>query len=249
MSTVESQTESVAEIEDFVDYRFTTDLYKRLFELDILGHKAPCFLWDGKLVEKEELPGYADLRPYRIGRDRFEKMVAAGIFGNEVSIFLWQGRLVRKMTAGHAHFITVSLLYQVLLSLVAPAWTVIQEQPVEIDEWSLPEPDLSIIRGSLNDYRKRRPNALDLGLVIEVADSSLLIDRRDKLRVYAQARLPRYWIINIPDRRIETYEMPINQVDGPGYATRRDYLPGQSVPVVLDQSQIGLIAVNEILPA
>ena len=153
------------------------------------------------------------------------------------------------MTAGHAHFITVSLLYQAMLRLVGPGWTVIQEQPVAIDESSLPELDLAVIRGSLRDYLQRRPNALDLGRLIEVADSSLLQDRRVKLRVYAQARLPHYWVVNITDRRVEVYEAPVNREGGPGYAIRHDYLPGQDVPVVLDGQQVGTIAVDEILPA
>ncbi len=249
MSTAESPTGSEAMVDDLVDYRFTSELYMRLFEIGACGDKTPFFLWDGKLVEKEVLPGDEDARPYRIGCARFEKMVEAGLFEHDPSVFLWQGRLVRKMTAGHAHFITVSLLYQTLLGQVAPGWTVIQEQPVAIDEFSLPEPDLAIIRGSLRNSLKRRPNSLDLGLLIEVADSSLLIDRRNKLQVYAQVRLPHYWIVNILDRRIETYEGPVNQADGPGYSIRRDYLPGQSVPVILDDLQVGTIAVSGILPA
>ena len=86
-------------------------------------------------------------------------------------------------------------------------------------------------------------------MLIEVADSSLLQDSRGKLQVYAQARLPYYWIVHIPDRRIEVYETPINREDGPGYAVRRDYGAGQHVPVVLDGEQVGIIAVDEIFPA
>ena len=246
MSTVESLIEPVA---DFEDYPLTSDLYMQLGELGVRGDKAPFFLWDGKLVDKEVFAGEADCRPYRIGRERFERMITAGVFAADPAVFLWEGRLVRKMTAGHAHFITVSLLYQSLLAMLAPGWTVIQEQPVAIDEFSLPEPDLAIIRGSLRDYLKRRPNALDLGLLVEVADSSLPQDSQIKLRIYAQARLPYYWIVNIPERRIEAYESPMNQADGPGYAIRRDYGAGQRVPVILDGEQVGILAVDEILPA
>lgn len=245
MSTVETQVEPMA---DFEDYLLTVDLYMRLGELGLCGDKAPFLLWDGRLVDKEVFAEDEGYRPYRIGRERFERMVAAGFFAGDRAVFLWEGRLVRKMTAGHAHFITVSLLYQSLLALLAPGWTVIQEQPVAIDEFSLPEPDLAIIRGSLRDYLQRRPNALDLGLLIEVADSTLLQEGRVKLRVYAQARLPHYWIVNITERRVEAYESPINTPDGPGYATRRDYGMGQEVPVILGGHQVGTIAVDEILP-
>ena len=246
MSTVESLIEPVA---DFADYLLTVDRYLRMGELGVCGDKAPFLLWNGRLVDQEVFAEDEDHRLYRIGRERFERMVAAGLFEDDRAVFLWQGRLVRQMTAGHAHFITVSLLYQALLALLAPGWTVIQEQPVAIDEFSLPEPDLAIIRGSLRDYLKRRPDALDIGLLVEVADSSLTQDRQAKLRVYAQARLPYYWIVNIPERRVEAYESPMNQANGPGFAVRRDYGAGQRVPVILDGAQVGTIAVNEILPA
>ena len=246
MSTVESLIEPMAVFED---YPLTSDLYMRLGELGVCGDKAPFFLWHGRLVDKEVFAEEEAYRPYRIGLKRFERMVTAGVFADDQAVFLWEGRLVRKMTADHAHFITVSLLYQSLLAMLAPGWTVIQEQPVAIDEFSLPEPDLAIIRGSLRDYLKRRPNALDLGLLVEVADSSLPQDSQVKLRIYAQARLPYYWIVNIPERRIEAYESPMNQADRPGYAIRRDYRAGQRVPVILDGEQVGTIAVDEILPA
>lgn len=245
MSTTESQVEPMA---DFEDYLLTVDRYMRLGELGLRGDKAPFLLRDGRLVDKEVFAEDEAHRPYRIDRGRFERMVAAGFFAGDRAVFLWEGRLVRKMTAGHAHFITVSLLYQAMLRLVGPGWTAIQEQPVAIDEFSLPEPDLAVIRGSLRDYHKRRPDALDLGLLIEVADSSLLQDGRVKLRVYARARVPHYWIVNIADRRVEAYGSPINTAEGPGYATRRDYEPGQGVPVILDGVEVGRIAVDEILP-
>ena len=246
MSTVESLVEPMA---DFEDYLLTSDLYMRLGELGVRGDKAPFFLRDGRLVDKEVFAEDEAYRPYRIGRERFERMVAADFLAGDRAVFLWEGRLVRQMKAGHTHFITVALLYQTVLAMLAPGWTAIQEQPVAIDESSLPEPDLAIIRGSLRDYLQRRPNALDLGLLIEVADSSLPQARRGKLRVYAQARLPHYWIVNIPERRVEAYESPINRPEGPGFAIRRDYGQGQEVPVILDGRQVGTIAVDEILPA
>jgi Uma2 family endonuclease len=87
------------------------------------------------------------------------------------------------------------------------------------------------------------PRAGDLGLIVEVALSSLAQDR-GMVRVYGKASIPIYWIVNRVDRQIEVYSDP--QTDG--YATRTDYRSGEYVPVVLDGTIVGQIAVDDILP-
>ncbi len=248
-SSEDTSPDPSIEATDFVDFRMNGELYGRMFDLDLFGHKAPFFLWDGKLVEKEELPGGDGFRPYRIDLARYQKMVASGVFVRNETVTLWQGRLVKPMMPDHTQNFIVSLLHERLIEIVEPGWVVMARRPVVINEWSLPEPDFTIVRGELRDYLERWPNSLDVGLLIEVADSTLAIDRGIKLRAYAQSRLPWYVIVNIPDRRVEVFEQPINLADGPGYAVRRDYLPGQSVPLVLYGTQVGLIAVDEIFPA
>ena len=64
------------------------------------------------------------------------------------------------------------------------------------------------------------------------------------VRVYGKAGIPIYWIVNLIDRQIEVYSDP--QPDG--YATRTDYRSDEYVPVVLDGTVVGQIAVDDILP-
>jgi Uma2 family endonuclease len=45
-------------------------------------------------------------------------------------------------------------------------------------------------------------------LVVEVADSSLRLDRDEKGSLYARARIGEYWIVNLVDRVLETYRDP-----------------------------------------
>jgi Uma2 family endonuclease len=84
-------------------------------------------------------------------------------------------------------------------------------------------------------------------LVVEVAERSLETERGPKLRLYAEARVPVYWIVNLRDRAVEVYRQP-----RPGrtwkYRVRTDYTPGQAVPVVVGKKAVGSIPVNEILP-
>jgi Uma2 family endonuclease len=91
------------------------------------------------------------------------------------------------------------------------------------------------------------PAPADVALVVEVADSSLELDRTEKLRVYARARIPVYWIVNIPDMQIEAYSQPRGG-RSPTYRQRRDYLPAEMIPVVIAGQSAGTIAVRDLLP-
>ena len=89
-------------------------------------------------------------------------------------------------------------------------WVIREQSPVTIPPGnSEPEPDLVVARGP--DERStttRHPNPRDIALVVEVADSTLPVDRDQKLNAYAAADIPEYWIVNLVDRRVEVYTMP-----------------------------------------
>ncbi|HEX8204306.1 MAG TPA: Uma2 family endonuclease [Isosphaeraceae bacterium] len=62
-------------------------------------------------------------------------------------------------------------------------------------------PDIAWMRR--RDYSQQRPLGEDVLLVIEVADTTLYKDRGTKAKLYAQARIADYWIVNIPKRCLE----------------------------------------------
>src|SRR5262245_37590070 len=108
-----------------------------------------------------------------------------------------------------------------------------------------PEPDVAVAEGSDDDYMSRLPRARDLHLICEVADSSLLLDRTHKLRVYARARIPIYWIVNLQDNRIEVYTQPRGGRT-PAYQRREDYSPGQEIPVVINDREVARLRVSDL---
>ena len=97
------------------------------------------------------------------------------------------------------------------LRLLPPGWDLCVQSAVTLTE-SEPEPDFAVVRGDETAYLTRHPNAADIGLVVEVSDSALPGDRDDKGRIYAQAGIPCYWIVNINDRQIEVYTAPSGAV-------------------------------------
>ena len=90
----------------------------------------------------------------------------------------------------------------------------------------------------------RAVTAADVGLVVEIAESSLVTDRTEMNKVYARAGIPVYWIINLVDRQVEVYTQPSND----GYRSREDFAWDQDVPVVIEGREVGRIAMSDIVP-
>jgi Uma2 family endonuclease len=187
-------------------------------------------------------------RPYSIPVELYDRMVASGVFGDTSPIFLWKGQLVLPMTKGPDHGYPLSALHGLLFRLLPEGWHVRQEMPLRLLDGSEPEPDLSVIRGALGDYRRRTPDAQDVSLAVEVADSSLNYDSGEKLRAYAAAGIPVYWVVNIPEQRIDVHTQPSGPVEHPSYAQRQQYSPDEEVPVVLDGREFGRVTVKDVLP-
>ena len=102
------------------------------------------------------------------------------------------------------------------------------QDPIGIPELdSVPQPDIVWIRRG--DYRLKRPSAADVLLLVEVADSSLAQDRGRKSRIYAEAGIADYWIVNVPDQCIEVRRDP----EVGTYRSQRTYRPGESIPIIV----------------
>lgn len=88
-------------------------------------------------------------------------------------------------------------------------WLVRCQHPVLLpDQESVPEPDVALIRRRSGGYRKQHPDPADVFLLIEVANTSLALDRGRKLALYAQGEIAEYWVVNVGDRLVEVYRDP-----------------------------------------
>jgi Uma2 family endonuclease len=183
----------------------------------------------------------------RLSVAEYHQMLRAGILTEDDAVELLEGWLVPKMTKHPPHRAATRLTRVALEKIVPAAWYVDSQEPVTTDD-SEPEPDVSVIRGQTRDYLARHPGPTDIGLVVEVADESLARDRGVKKRLYARARVPRYWIVNLIDRQVEVYSDPTGAADEPDFRDCRVYREGDEVPVVLDGMEVGRIAVRELLP-
>ena len=137
----------------------------------------------------------------RMTVDQYEEMARLGVL-DDPRVELVNGFMVRKMTKRPAHSSKVGLIGEILGDLIPKGWHVRHEQPIRLPTYDEPEPDLAVTRGEQIDYEDRHPGPDDVALIVEVSDSSLRLDRGDKLRAYARAGIVHYWIVNLVDRRI-----------------------------------------------
>ncbi len=145
--------------------------------------------------------GPEKLRP--IKRAEYDRMVEAGLFVDE-RIELLDGFLVRMTPIGSPHSSAVDRLMHTFVVALDGGAHVRVQGPFAASDDSEPEPDVAVY--PLGSYRREHPSqAL---LVIEVADSSLAIDRRVKAPLYARANVPEYWIVDVNDEAIEVYSDP-----------------------------------------
>ncbi len=177
----------------------------------------------------------------------YHKMIETGVLLDGEPYELLEGHLVHKMSRGTPHDAAIQALMKRLLRLVPPGRDVRGQSAVTLTNGSEPEPDFALVRGDENTYRHRHPGPADIGLLIEVSDSSLAIDRYDKGSIYAANGIPVYWVVNVIDKVIEVYTQPSGTGDDAAYAQRDDYPVGTAVPVVLDGNTVGTITVAEVV--
>ncbi len=177
----------------------------------------------------------------------YHKLIEIGMLTEDDRVELLEGYLVEKMPHDPIHDGTLQKINRRLLRAIPNGWD-LRIQMVATLGQSEPEPDGALVRDDSSGYMTRHPGPADFGIVIEVSNTTLDSDRTDKLAIYARARLPVYWIVNLIDMQIEVDEQPSGPTVSPDYATRNTYTPGDAVPLVLDGNAVGTIPVSDLLP-
>ena len=147
-------------------------------------------------------------------RSRYDQLVEAGIFGPEDRIELLDGLLIAREPQGERHATVVGLVRAALEKAFGGAYHIREEKPIALDEQSEPEPDVVVVPGRLRDYLTAHPSRPVL--VVEVADTSLALDRLRKGGLYARAGIADYWVVNLIDEVLEVYREPVRAPSGLG---------------------------------
>jgi len=189
------------------------------------------------------------LQTRRWTREEYDQLIEHGVVREGERIELIEGEIIPKMTQHVPHVVGFSLAEDALRSAFGLGFYVRTAQPLIAGDDSEPEPDLAVVPGSPRDYAKARTHPMFALLVVEISDSSLGFDRRQKARVYARASFPEYWIINLQDRVVEVHrdpQVPEGRPSSARYATIVVYREGDMiVPLHAPSARV---AVSDLLP-
>lgn len=135
-------------------------------------------------------------------------MVDVGIIDGNERLELIDGEICLVSPSGWDHAWVVEELGKRLARLYGDDYTIRMQSTVGGSEFYLPEPDVGVrpARGPW-DRERRHPRVDEFLIIVEVSATSQYLDRR-KVRLYAEAGTPVYWIVDIPTRRVTVHEGP-----------------------------------------
>ena len=197
-------------------------------------------------VVSDQTGATKDLRRFTL--DEYQHLIELGIFDEDERLELLDGLLVEMSPINPRHAVCVDKLSRLVNHLLYnKAWIRVQS-PITIEgRASQPQPDVVVALLQPEVYEERHVKAEEIFLLVEVADSSLHSDQTDKLELYASARIPEYWIVNLIANQLEVYQEPYLTPTGQGaYNVKRIYARNDTVALqAFPECQVAL---NEILP-
>jgi Uma2 family endonuclease len=182
---------------------------------------------------------------WRLDVEKYHAMIEAGILTDDDPVELLEGWLVFKMPKNPRHRAATKLVREAIEERLPEDWYVDSQEPITIGN-SEPEPDVVVVRGDTRQYLDRHPGPADIGLVVEVSDTTLDRDRGVKKQAYARAGIPIYWIVNLVDSQVEVYSQPSEaEAD---YLLRQDYGLLANLPIIFNGIHLGTVNVAALFP-
>jgi Uma2 family endonuclease len=173
-------------------------------------------------------------------------MVETGVLTARDWVELLEGWIAKKMTQYPPHATATDAVQEALRPLLPVGWRLRDQKPINTLD-SQPEPDVVIVCGPVRRHSQRHPEPGNIALVIEIDDTTVEDDRSRKGRIYARARIPVYWIVNLVEAKVEVYTQP-KAGRKPAYRERRDYGVDESVPLIVVDQKVGSVPVCNLLP-
>jgi Uma2 family endonuclease len=192
------------------------------------------------------MTGPPEIKARHWTRFEYDRLLERGVLRPNDAVELLGGVLVVAEPQGSRHFAAIRAAEEALRAAFGPGWDVRVQGPIALDEDSEPEPDVAVVPGSFRDYTSAHPSRP--ALVVEVAESSLLLDRDHKGSLYSRARLADYWIVNLADHRLEIYREPTPDPGAPfGWRYRSLVVPDRDAVVAPLASPAARVRVADLL--
>jgi Uma2 family endonuclease len=179
-----------------------------------------------------------DFKRYRFTVREFDEMGRAGIFDEDARVELLDGEIVEMTPIGDRHFLTTVRVQAAFHGAFTGVALVSTQGPVRLGKRSEPQPDVALLRLGITGV----PSTEDVLLLVEVADTTVELDRRIKMPLYARAGVREVWLVDLRRDVVEVYRDPTRG----GYLSVRVARRGESIdPEALPDRGV---AVSDLLP-
>jgi Uma2 family endonuclease len=142
--------------------------------------------------------------------DEYYRMAEVGLLSPDDRVELIEGEIIEMSPIGSTHAGTVDRSSAFLNRKLGDTVIVRVQNPVRLNDFSEPQPDLALLKPRKDFYANSHPGPEDVLVVIEVADTSVAYDRNVKLPLYARAGIPEAWLMVLPKDVIEVHSQPKN---------------------------------------
>lgn len=144
----------------------------------------------------------------RLSTQDYHRMVESGILAADERVELIEGQLYKMVAKGTAHSAAITRIERVLLRLLADQVLLRFQDPVQLSDFSEPEPDVAVVHPHPLDYEDHNPTPSEIFWLIEVSDTTLKRDRDLKGPVYGRSLVPEYWILDVQERCLYVFREP-----------------------------------------
>ncbi len=156
---------------------------------------------------------------------QYDEMIEHGILTTEDKVELLNGVIIEKMPKGIKHAAINDLFAEILRDVLRNRAIIRNQNPIVLDDYSEPEPDIVLANPPREIYLERHPTPLDILLIVEISDTTLGRDRVTKSLAYAKAGIQQYLVLNLQNETIEDLREPSED----GYQFKRTLRKGDSL--------------------
>ena len=169
-----------------------------------------------------------NLKLRQISVKQYDAMIKNGVFDENDHIELLNGAIIEKMPKGTKHSSANDRATRLFYRILGEKVTVRNQNPIWLDDFSEPEPDIVLAENDENEYEETHPTPNDIFLILEISDSTLSYDRRAKSLAYSKAGIRQYILLNVQERTLEDYRQP----GADGFQSKQTYRAGQNFNLV-----------------
>ena len=144
-------------------------------------------------------------------QDEYHRMKEAGILDPDERVELLEGQIISMAAKNPPHSATNLCAAEYLRTLLPGLALIRIQDPINLNLYSEPEPDIAVVRIDPRFYVESHPTPADTFLIVEISDTTLERDRKQKAVAYAKAGIADYWILDTNTRQVRVFREIVNQ--------------------------------------